>query len=123
MLLGVTLLLKGRVHFGYIYGVGTLGCISLFVLLKLMSEVPVDFMHTTSVLGYCFLPIVFLAAVSLVVDLNWLPGYVAAALTVVWCTFRASLMFVVGLQMKEQRALIAYPITLVYVCFMLFALF
>ena len=51
-------------------GVGLLGCVSIYLLLKLMSETNVDFMHTTSVLGYCFLPIVLLASVSLVVELK-----------------------------------------------------
>jgi hypothetical protein len=33
------------------------------------------------------------------------------------------MMFVTGLQMKEQRALIAYPILLIYCAFVLLALF
>lgn len=64
---------KGKVQFGYIYGVGFLGCISIYLLLKLMSETAIDFMHTTSVLGYCFLPIILLAVVSLVVELKYAP--------------------------------------------------
>lgn len=71
LLLGTALLLKGKIHFGYIYGVGAIGCISMCLLLNLMSETPVDLLHTTSVLGYCFLPIVVLAFGSLVVSLEY----------------------------------------------------
>lgn len=70
LLLGTALLLKGKIHFGYIYGVGAIGCISMCLLLNLMSETPVDLLHTTSVLGYCFLPIVALAFLSLVITLE-----------------------------------------------------
>ena len=70
LVLGTALLLKGKIHFGYIYGVGAIGCIGLCLLLNLMSETPVDLLHTTSVLGYCFLPIVALAFGSLVVSLE-----------------------------------------------------
>jgi hypothetical protein len=69
------LLLKGKIHFGYIYGVGAIGCISLCLLLNLMTETPVDLLHTTSVLGYCFLPIVALAFSSLVVPIECVLHY------------------------------------------------
>eukprot|EP01028_Stygiella_incarcerata_P003037 TRINITY_DN1576_c0_g1_i2.p1 TRINITY_DN1576_c0_g1~~TRINITY_DN1576_c0_g1_i2.p1 ORF type:complete len:241 (-),score=53.24 TRINITY_DN1576_c0_g1_i2:285-1007(-) len=65
-LLGFGLLLRGKVHFGYIYGVGSLGCIGIYVLLNLMSQAEIKLFKTASVLGYCLLPMVFLVLFSLV---------------------------------------------------------
>jgi hypothetical protein len=66
-----SLLQKGKVQFGYIYGVGTIGCFAIYLLLNLMSELPVDFLHATSVLGYCLLPVVALAFLSLILPLRY----------------------------------------------------
>ena len=70
LLFGGVLLLSGKVHFGYIYGVGLLGCISIYALLNLMSMDGVSVVCVMSVLGYCILPMVFLSAVSLLFSLQ-----------------------------------------------------
>ncbi|XP_065885858.1 protein YIPF5-like isoform X2 [Dysidea avara] len=56
LLFGAMLLLSGKVHFGYIYGMGLLGCVSMFIVLNLMSMVAVSAGCVVSVLGYCLLP-------------------------------------------------------------------
>lgn len=76
-----------------------------------------------SVLGYCLLPIVFLAATSLIVPLNGPYGYVLVPIGVLWCTNAAALFFVVQLGLDDQRWLIGYPIMLFYACFALIAVF
>ncbi|KAL6075685.1 Protein yipf5 [Balamuthia mandrillaris] len=123
LLLGGFLLLTGKIHFGYIYGIGTFGCLSIFIVLNLMSESGIDIYKTTSVLGYCLLPMVLLAGLSLLVSMNSVVGYVLAFLTIAWCTHSAALMFVTLLTMKEQRLLVAYPVGLVYTCFALLTIF
>ena len=60
----------GKVHFGYIYGVGLLGCVSMYALLNLMSVNGVSAVCVMSVLGYCLLPMVLLSVVSLAVSLQ-----------------------------------------------------
>ncbi len=42
---------SGKIHFGYIYGIGTFGCLGIYVILNLMSECGIDIYKTTSVLG------------------------------------------------------------------------
>jgi hypothetical protein len=46
-----------------------------------------------------------------------------ALMFVIWCTYCASLMFVTGLSMKEQRWLVSYPILLIYSGFALMTIF
>ena len=62
---------SGKVHgFGYIYGVGALGCLSMYGILNLMSMTGVYLGCVISVLGYCLLPMVFLSSVSILFSLQ-----------------------------------------------------
>jgi len=117
------LLFSGKVHFGYIYGVAVLGCICMYTVLNLMSEQGPDVWRTTSVLGYCLLPMVGLSGVSTMYPLNDKIGIVLAVLAVLWCTAAASGMFVAALRMDEQRGLVAYPVFLLYAIFAIMTVF
>mmetsp|Transcript_53391 Transcript_53391/g.134086 ORF Transcript_53391/g.134086 Transcript_53391/m.134086 type:complete len:245 (-) Transcript_53391:37-771(-) len=123
VLFGTFLMMSGKLHFGYIYGFGALGCACIFVLLNLMSEQGIDFYKTVSILGYCMLPMVVLAGVSIVFTLSGPVGLCLAALTILWCTRSAATMFVQGLGLVEQKMLIIYPVGLMYVCFALLTIF
>ncbi|KAI0074168.1 Yip1-domain-containing protein [Panus rudis PR-1116 ss-1] len=120
---GIFLLFSGKPQFGYIYGVGLLGCASIYTLLNLMSERGIDAYRVASVLGYCLLPMVGVGAVSVVVALDGLLGFVLSMLSILWCTYAASGIFVAVLQMSEQRILVAYPVGLLYGCFALLSVF
>lgn len=123
---GIFLLLTGKVSFGYIYGIGLLGCVSMYGLLNLMSppQMPITIACTVSVLGYCLLPMVLLSGISVIVNLNsGFGGNVLALLTVVWCALSASKLFVTALSLHNQQALILYPCALLYGVFALLTVF
>ncbi|KAI0645907.1 Yip1-domain-containing protein [Trametes meyenii] len=120
---GTFLLFSGKPQFGYIYGVGVLGSLSIYTLLNLMSEKGIDAYRVVSVLGYCLLPMVAVGALSVVVTLDGMLGYVFSTLSILWCTYAASGIFVAVLRMSEQRLLLAYPIGLLYGCFALLSVF
>ncbi|KZW01895.1 Yip1-domain-containing protein [Exidia glandulosa HHB12029] len=122
-LLGVFLFISGKPQFGYIYGLALLGSTSVYVLLNLMSPSGIDAHRVASVLGYCLLPMVCVSAVSVTFSLDRAWGYFLAALSVSWCTYAASGIFVAVLRMTEQRFLVAYPISLLYSCFALLSIF
>ncbi|RIA93194.1 hypothetical protein C1645_804198 [Glomus cerebriforme] len=123
LIFGVSLLLTGKVHFGYIYGVALLGWVSIYTILNLMSESGVDGYRTASVLGYCLLPLVLLSCIGVAFPLSGPIGLIASSLAISWCTYSSSTMFVTVLQMSEQRILVAYPVGLLYVCFALMSIF
>lgn len=119
---GAFLLLSGKVHFGYIYGIGVLGCLSMYALLNLMSECGVSVGCTISVLGYCLLPMVVLSGLSVLS----LKGPLCTLLTIIavsWCSLSASKLFVTALAMDHQQALVAYPCALLYGVFALLTIF
>ena len=123
---GVFLLLSGKVTFGYIYGIGVVGCISMYALLNLMAppETSLSVACTVSVLGYCLLPMVLLSGVSVLISLkSGVIGTVLVTLTVAWCSLSASKLFVTALQMQNQLPLVLYPCILVYGVFALITVF
>ncbi|GMM36656.1 transporter [Saccharomycopsis crataegensis] len=155
LLYGVSLLLAGKVHFGYIYGCGLFGTLSLFALFKLMSnnDVPtlnanqpnvastgsmqgvdsgapdtsktqdLNYSRTTSVLGYCLLPLVLLSFLGIVFTLDNFWGYLLSLICALWSTYSASGFFVLVLKLQNSRFLVAYPLLLFYSIFALMAIF
>ncbi|KAF9529374.1 Yip1-domain-containing protein [Crepidotus variabilis] len=120
---GISLLLSGKSNFNYIYGVALFGSASLYALLNLMSEQGIDAYRVASVLGYCLLPMVGVGAISVISSLDGKFGYLLSSISILWCTYAASGIFVVCLKMSEQRLLVAYPIGLLYGCFALLSVF
>ncbi|KAF8271517.1 hypothetical protein EI94DRAFT_1720299 [Lactarius quietus] len=86
------------------------------LLLNLMSEQGIDAYRVLSVLGYCLLPMVGVGALSVLITLDGMLGYVLSSLSIVWCTYAASGIFV-------ARLLVAYPVGLLYGCFALLSVF
>lgn len=123
LIFGTFLLLAGKVHFGYIYGVALFGTISLHFFFKLMSENSIDFTRTASVIGYCLLPLVPISFAGVFLDLNNLLGYAVSAFSVFWSTYSASGFFIAVLKLDNVRPLIAYPLAMFYSVFVLMAIF
>lgn len=122
--LGFSLLLSGKPIFGYIYGLGIMGGVGTYLLLNLMSQKQgIDLYRTMSILGYGLLPSDVLALLSLFVKLRTLTGTVVSVVCIFWCTATASRFFETALQMRHQRFLVAYPIGLLYTCFVLIIVF
>lgn len=120
---GGTLMLAGKVQFGYIYGIGGLGCLAMWMLLNVMSMTGCTASGVVSVLGYCLLPMVILNFLAIVVSLQGIFGTVASFLTIGWCSWSASKLFVTALAMDQQQLLVAYPCALLYGVFALLTVF
>ncbi|KAM4854148.1 protein YIPF7 [Thomomys bottae] len=121
--LGATLLLAGKVHFGYVYGMSAIGCLGISALLNLMSSDGMSYGCVASVLGYCLLPMVILSSCAVFFSLQGILGTMAALLTISWCSLSASKIFISALDMEGQQLLIAYPCALLYGLFALLTVF
>ncbi|KAH9282949.1 Protein YIPF5 [Echinococcus granulosus] len=119
LIFGGTLLLAGKVHFNYIYGIGLLGCLSMYTLLSLMAPQGVAPTCVVSVLGYCMLPMCVLSTVGIVFSLKSPLGVVLTAFIVFWSAMSSSKLFVRALSLEKQRFLVGYPCALVYAVFAL----
>ena len=72
LLFASSLLLLGKIHFGYVYGIICLGTFGMYTLLNLMSSFnkQCSGLFVTSVLGYCLLPMVILSFLSFLFNLH-----------------------------------------------------
>ena len=120
---GALLLLSGKVHFGYIYGVALIGTAAMYTLLNLMSVNGVSVGVTISVLGYCMLPMCALAGLSALLSLNGTIGLISCAMSVSWASWASSKLFVSVLAMYDQQPLVAYPCALMYGIFAVLTVF
>lgn len=123
ILLGTSLLLQGKIHFGYIFGFGFIGCFLVYLVMNLMSAEGITLDRTMSILGYSLLPIVLLGMINIFVSTTGVVGYFVSIAFIVWSTFNATRFIEKALEMREQRWLIAYPVTLLYACFVMLTLF
>lgn len=123
LLLGVFLLMASKVHFGYIYGLGVVGCGGMFVVLNLMSERDLSFDKVVSILGYCLFPNVVLALIGVFVSLRAGIGFAISIAAVLWSTFAATRSLESTFSLKQQRYLVAYPVFLLYASFSLITVF
>ncbi|XP_056281838.1 protein YIPF7-like [Pseudoliparis swirei] len=121
--LGVTLMMAGKAHFGYVYGVSATACIGMYILLSLMSSLAVSYGCVASVLGYCLLPMVGLSTIAVFYSLQGILGTVLALFGICWCSLSASKIFISTLAMEGQQLLVAYPCALLYGLFALVTVF
>jgi hypothetical protein len=68
-LFGGFLLLSGKAHFEYIYGVAVVGVLSIYGILNLMSDKGIDGYRAASVMGYSLLPMVLFSSLSAALQL------------------------------------------------------
>ena len=120
---GFSLLLLGKIQFGYVYGITVLGCLSMYMLLNLMSDSGVSGICISSILGYCLLPMVILSFLANIILLKSLAGLIVSALFIAWCSISASKLFVYALNMSNQQLLVLYPCSLLYGIFALLNIF
>jgi len=124
MMLGTCLLLAGKIQFGYLYGLGVSGCMSIWLLINVMSQKGgIDLYRTTSILGYGLIPIVVLAFFGIFLSLQSTFGSVISAACIFWATATSSRFFATAIAMQNQRWLVAYPVGLFYTCFTLLVAF
>ncbi|ROJ62506.1 Protein YIPF5 [Anabarilius grahami] len=120
---GATLLLTGKIQFGYVYGISAIGCLGMYCLLNLMSMTGVSFGCVASVLGYCLLPMIILSSFGVLFSLQGMMGIILTAAIIGWCSFSASKIFISALAMDGQQLLVAYPCALLYGVFALISVF
>lgn len=122
--LGGFLLLRGKMSFSYIYGIGVLGCLAFYALLSLMApSVKVTLGAVISVLGYCLLPMVVLSGINVLITIQGVLGTILSVICILWCATSSSKLFVTAYSMDHQQILVAYPCALIYGVFALITIF
>lgn len=81
------------------------------------------FARSSSVLGYCLLPLVATSLFGIVMPMDTPLGIVLTTMAILWCTYSASAMFCAVGRMRGMRGLVAYPLALFYVGFGIMGIF
>ena len=81
------------------------------------------FFRSTSVLGYCLLPLVLISLLGIALPMDTAVGYLLTSMAVAWCTYSSSGMFCAVGRMRSMRPLVAYPLMLFYVGFGIMGIF
>ncbi|SBT80222.1 protein transport protein YIP1, putative [Plasmodium malariae] len=96
--LGFILLLAGKASFSYIYLIGIVSSLSIYLLLNMMSQnATLDLYRTISMLGYALLPLVILSLISIIINLRSKRGYSISFFCISWSALTASRFFEVVL--------------------------
>lgn len=124
VILGLLLMMNGKIHFGYIYGFCVLGSVSIYCIMNFLAQQKnLELYNTMSILGYCLLPIVILAAFALFIDLTGFIGLVFCSIFISWATFCSTQLFDEVLDLDDKKWLVAYPSFLFYSTFVLITIF
>ena len=89
-----------------------------------MSKDGIDVYKTSSILGYSLLPMLLIYISQLIISLKFnfvIFNNILIIISILWSTYSASSMFVIILNMNDQRVLVAYPIGLAYSAFAILA--
>ncbi|SBT78223.1 protein transport protein YIP1, putative [Plasmodium ovale] len=104
--LGFILLLAGKASFSYIYLIGIVSSVSIYLLLNMMSQnQTLDLYRTISMLGYALLPLVILSFISIIINLRSKKGYSISFFCISWSALTASHFFEVVLLKKGGKRL------------------
>jgi hypothetical protein len=122
LMLGSCLLFKGKVYFGAVYGFSVMGSLSFNTLLGLLQHRPLTYWTTCSVLGYSLLPVILLAAVSIVISVRGFFGLLLSVGAIAWSSYSAVRMLDAKLKLLDLYFLVLYPVALLYSCFVLIAI-
>ena len=122
--LGMVSVLRGKFHFGYIFGFGVFGSLMLYFIVSLLSyKREISYWTLASILGYHLIPVIILSALDLIFELRNFMGLILSLLVVFWSTYSSSTIFVRVFSMQEQSFLVSYPIVLLYSLFVLITIF
>eukprot|EP00002_Diphylleia_rotans_P034838 TRINITY_DN7521_c0_g1_i2.p1 TRINITY_DN7521_c0_g1~~TRINITY_DN7521_c0_g1_i2.p1 ORF type:complete len:237 (+),score=48.89 TRINITY_DN7521_c0_g1_i2:53-763(+) len=122
-ILGASLMLQGKVHFGHLYGISVIGCLSIWALLKLLTEKQIQLYESVSVLGYGLTPLTILSFLRLFVTFTGFAGFLLSVPFIAWSTHATATFFVKSLDMRDQHLIVGYPIGLFFTCFTIIIIF
>lgn len=94
-------------------------------IINTSDEAYISIWETCSILGYSLIPVLFLAAISILISLKGILGVLLSISAILWSTYSATRLFDVkmSLDMNNQKWLVAYPVALLYACFTLITVF
>lgn len=120
----LSLVLQGKLHFGYIYLISLTSSFLIFVLLNLLTPKGVSYSTCCNIIGYSMTPVVAFSLGNML--LIWTGSFIRSVLGVgvsVWSAYTASKVVCTHLSLAEKTVVVGYPFFLAYMCYMMMVLF
>lgn len=122
LIFGTVLILKGKVHFGYLYCLSILSCFFIYGVTVLTNNSSIRAVGIANTLGYSMIPVLLFSVIS-----HALPGGKVAKLSIgglfsLWSTVVSTHEILRRFKVDNRGVLIGYPIFLVYMCYILIAI-
>lgn len=124
IMLTFTLVVQGKLHFGYIYLISLSSSFLIYVLLNLLNPKPVSFMLCCNIMGYSLTPVVVFSIVNIL--LVWTGTGVRVFIGIfmsLWSAYTASAVFCRHLETSDKLVVVGYPLFLAYACFVIMIIF
>lgn len=122
ILFALVLLLNGRVHFGYLYFLSIFSSLSIYLLLKLMTALEIGFLKVASILGYSFIPTLFFSVLNIFLPAARSSKLLTGIFFALWSTYISSTVITNHFKLRHKQLLVAYPILMIYTCFVITAM-
>lgn len=119
LILGVFLVLNKKLSFGFIYGYGVFGGFFIYFLLNMMLENHISLYNVISILGYCLLPVVVVAALNLIFSMKNSIGILFGGFCAILSTSLVLKFLSQTCDFSHKRFLYAYPLFLYYMTFII----
>lgn len=119
-----SLILHGKIHFGYIYIVSLFSLAAVYFLLNLLSPHGVPLVLCCSILGYSFVPVLFFSFFDF--TLRWFGLFLRLSLGLAmafWSAYTATVSFCRYVMLTDKSFVVAYPVFLAYLSCIILIIF
>lgn len=117
--LGMLLLLKRKISFGFIYGYGFFGSLIIYFLLNMLLDNYIQLYDVISLIGYNIAPILFVSVLNLFVNLRNPLGILLSVFFSILSTFQVVRILGTKFKLEKTKSLISYPLFLLYQTFII----
>jgi len=120
----LSLVLQGKLHFGYIYLISLTSTVLVFGLLNLLTHTGVSYAVCCNAMGYSMTPVVAFSFLNTV--LAWAGRAVRASVCggmCLWSAYVASRVLCQHLGAVEKTGVVSYPLFLAYISFGMMVIF
>lgn len=119
-----SLVLQGKIHFGYIYLISLTSSFLIYFLINLLTVRKTSYLTCCNIIGYAMTPVVAFSFANIILSRISATFNVIIGISMCfWSAYTAALVFCIQLQLTEKTLVILYPLFLAYMSFMMMTLF
>ncbi|OAG29473.1 hypothetical protein NEDG_00606 [Nematocida displodere] len=120
-LFGLLMVIRGRVYFGYLYYLAIISSVFIYALTLLMTNAEID-LGVVTILGYAFIPVLIFSFTTIALPVSKGLKIALGMLFAFWSTYISATEVTSRYNLQNKFLLLAYPMVLVYICFIIISI-